>query len=253
MKSIGSAVLKLIAYLCWIVCYSTASVVFGIFYPLRASGMRSVPKRGGGLIIANHQSFLDPVILSLAAGRPCAYMARSELIAIPIFGPFIRFMGAVPVRRSGSAAEGIKSSLKAIEEGKLLILFPEGTRTLDGTIQPFKSGILLLLKKSKSANILTAGIVGAVDSWPRKRLLPAPASMAVHIGPWTADLSDSQMALQDMEATIRQQYEEGQTQLERRAIQHRYGTSSNAGKNEGARALLLKIFHGEKNAEKTGS
>jgi len=150
-----------------------------------------VPARGPALLIANHQSFFDPVAVGLAARRHLKFLARDSLFHNPLFGRLIRSAGAVPVDQCGVAKEGLKIVIDLLQAGKAVLVFPEGNRTADGAMQELKPGILLLIKRTL-APIVPVGIAGAFDLFPRHQTLPSlspfflPAprgGVAVSVGP----------------------------------------------------------------------
>ncbi len=152
----------------WWVCLIVATFVFRF----RRFGLHNVPKEGPFLIVANHESFLDPVITGLAiAHKPVTALARKSLFKNPIFGAVLRSIGVTPIDDNGGDIATIKLSIRLLREGHVVSLFPEGSRTHDGKIQPFKKGALLLIRKS-TAPILPIAVAGAYKTWPRSQKLP---------------------------------------------------------------------------------
>jgi 1-acyl-sn-glycerol-3-phosphate acyltransferase len=144
-------------------------------FSLRTEGSRHVPRSGPVLIIANHESYLDPVAVGLAVRRRIHYLARKTLFK-GLLGSFLHSVGCVPVDQEGVAKEGIKTSLGLLKAGRALLVFPEGERTLSGHMLPFKPGISLLIKRAE-VPIVPVGIAGAYESYPRSRLLPSPSPL----------------------------------------------------------------------------
>jgi 1-acyl-sn-glycerol-3-phosphate acyltransferase len=145
-------------------------------YGVRTEGAHHVPRTGPVLVIANHQSFLDPVLVGLAARRQLCFLARHSLFENAGFGWLIRSLNAVPVNQDGFAREGLKTTLEQLRSGRAVLVFPEGERTEDGQIHPLRPGIHLLIKRVKMP-ILPVGIAGAYDAWPRRRKLPRLAPL----------------------------------------------------------------------------
>jgi 1-acyl-sn-glycerol-3-phosphate acyltransferase len=157
---------------------------------LRFAGRRHMPRRGPVLVIANHQSYLDPSLVGVASPRPLRYLARKTLFRHPAFAWFIRQLGALPVDQEGVAKEGLKVVLEELRQGQAVVVFPEGQRTFDGKLQPLMPGIHLLLRRSQ-APIVPVGIAGAFTALPRTRhwpklsplfLPPTDSTLAVYIG-----------------------------------------------------------------------
>jgi 1-acyl-sn-glycerol-3-phosphate acyltransferase len=147
---------------------------------LRATGRENIPSRGAAMLVSNHLSHLDVLVLGILLDRPLNYVARSTLFFFPL-GPFIRSVGAFPIQRDGIGAQGLKETLRRLKRGGIVTLFPEGTRTLDGELGELKSGIALLAAKA-GVPILPAAIAGTFEAWPRSRPLPGPHPIRVHFG-----------------------------------------------------------------------
>jgi 1-acyl-sn-glycerol-3-phosphate acyltransferase len=156
----------------------------------RFEGRRHVPPTGPVLLIANHQSFLDPMIVGYAARRHLCFLARKTLFRNRFFAGLIRRCNAVPVDQEGVAKEGLKTILEQLKAGQAVLVFPEGERTLTGELQPLRPGIFLLMKRI-AAPIVPVGIAGAFEALPRTRnwpklspiiLPPTGANIAVCIG-----------------------------------------------------------------------
>lgn len=141
--------------------------------------LRAVP--GGVLLAANHQSFLDPVLIGLVANVPLKYMARRNLFAVPGFGMLVRALGAHPISRGTADTTALKTAMRLLRTGEKLLMFPEGTRTRDGRLGEFRPGVAAIAARCH-VPILPVCVEGAFDSWPRTRALPRPARVAVAFG-----------------------------------------------------------------------
>ncbi|MCX7666912.1 MAG: 1-acyl-sn-glycerol-3-phosphate acyltransferase [Gemmataceae bacterium] len=159
--------------------------MFLFLLSFRWFGRRNLPQKGPVILLANHQSFIDPVIVGLAAGRYLSYLARQTLFKNWLFAFLIRTYQAIPIDHKGFAREGITSTLAALQQGKAVLMFPEGERTHDGAVHPFKPGIWLLLKKI-SCPIVPVGIAGAYGCWNRFAKFPRPSFL--FLGPNDADI-----------------------------------------------------------------
>jgi 1-acyl-sn-glycerol-3-phosphate acyltransferase len=138
----------------------------------RIFGTHHIPRTGGAIIASNHQSYLDPVFLSGGLQRPLHFLARQELFeANRFFGGLIRSVKAVPLERRRFNSEGIRKTIAYLSGGELFLVFPEGTRTHNGQIQPFKPGIITMALKA-GVPIIPTRIIGAYEVWPRTSLLP---------------------------------------------------------------------------------
>ena len=117
------------------------------------------------LLVSNHQSMFDPMLVGLSLPRYPAFLARSTLFDVPLLGPAIRSVGAVPIDRS-MGKDGIQLVLGALSKGWPVIMFPEGERTHTGEVQPLKPGVSLLVKRVQCP-IVPVGIAGAFAAWNR--------------------------------------------------------------------------------------
>src|SRR5687767_1977147 len=94
----------------------------------------------------------------------------------------IRFMDAIPIDRDGLGLEGLKETIRRLRAGEMVLIFPEGTRTLNGDMSPLKPGLCAVSKRSNAA-LLPVGIDGAYDAWPRNVHSPRPARIVLQFGP----------------------------------------------------------------------
>lgn len=168
-KHPGSRVWEIIA---WRWCQQACALFFTLFYRLRASGTRRIPAEGPVLIAANHESFLDPPAIGCrVAHRQIDFVARSGLFANRHFGGLIAFLHSIPVAEEGPDAPAIREIVRRLRMGRCVLIFPEGSRTPDGSMQPFKRGVALLVKRA-SCPVVPAAIDGAYEAWPRTRKRP---------------------------------------------------------------------------------
>ena len=150
-------------------------------FRLRVFGRRHIPTEGPVLFVSNHQSFLDPVLIGVAQRREVHYLARETLFRHPIFRRLIVSLNALPVRRDEADMAAFKRALRVLRKGEQLLIFPEGTRTRDGGLQPIRPGWALLAARS-GATIVPAIIEGAHDAWPRTAKVPRRRRIAVAFG-----------------------------------------------------------------------
>ena len=172
-----SLVGKLWYALLWCPCWAIAVLAFR----LRSSGREHVPERGPVLLVSNHQSHLDPVLVGIVSPRQIRSLARHSLFFWPL-GWLIHSLGAVPIDRERGGLGGIKATLKLLHAGEAVLLFPEGTRTRDGALQPFLPGFCALARRS-GTTIVPIAIDGAFAAMPRSSLFPRPRPISVTICP----------------------------------------------------------------------
>lgn len=152
-----------------------------IYFGFETRGLEHVPLRGGVLAASNHASYLDPPLLGNATPRVMYYMARSDLFRGKLAGPFIKLWGAFPIRRDMWSAGGLKEALRKLDEGKLVMYFPEGTRSYDGGLRKPMVGAGLLAYLAK-APVVPTYIHGSFESFPRGAKAPRRAKVTVSFG-----------------------------------------------------------------------
>lgn len=113
------------------------------------SGTENVPLRGGLVVAGNHTSYWDPVVLGCALSRQVYFMAKAELFRIPFLGTLITLLGAFPVHRSGRDAGAVKRALVLLKQGRVVGIFPEGTRSRTGELLPAHVGAAMLALHAK--------------------------------------------------------------------------------------------------------
>ena len=167
------------------------------FLRLRVAGRENWPASGGALICANHQSYFDPPLVGLTCGRRLTYLGRTTLFANKLLAPIITFLDTIPIDRDGGGLAGLKETLRRLKRGDMVLIFPEGTRTRDGELQPLKPGFCAVARRSR-VPLVPVALDGAYDAWPRTSPLPRGGRLAVVIGkPISAaevtELSDEQL------------------------------------------------------------
>ena len=146
--------------------------IFIVIYRRRREGLENVPKSGGVLLVANHQSFFDPPLIGGAlTTRDTDFLARGGLFKFKPFAWLISTLNATPIKQGAGDTGAMKEVIKRLNEHKAVIVFPEGSRSDDGKVQPFERGISVLLKRAKCV-VVPVGIAGVYEVWPRHRSLP---------------------------------------------------------------------------------
>jgi 1-acyl-sn-glycerol-3-phosphate acyltransferase len=163
------------------VAKSMVRIFVSIAFRARYSGQANVPRKGGALLVANHQSHLDPPIIGAGCPRQMSYLARLTLFRFSPFGWLLQSVGGIPIDRDGSALAGIRATLEALQRGEMVLVFPEGTRSRDGDLGVFKPGLALVARRAK-VPIVPAAIEGAFRAWPRAAALPQFRIVHVHYG-----------------------------------------------------------------------
>ena len=152
-----------------------------VVFRMRCKGREHIPASGPLLVCANHQSFLDPVLVGLAFDRRLNYLARQTLFRFAPFRLLIQFLDAIPLDRDGLGLAGLRESMRRIKRGEAVLLFPEGTRTPDGSVRPLQPGFCALARRG-NVTVLPVGFDGAFDAWPRTAKLPCASKVHLCVG-----------------------------------------------------------------------
>lgn len=126
----------------------------------RIEGLQHVPRIGPAIVAANHLHNADPVLIIAAFTRPVLFMAKKELFAVPVVRWFVRQSGAFPVDRGRPDRQALRHAERLLHEGMLVGIFPEGTRSITGELQPPHPGIGLLIRRNPFVPVLPVAIWG---------------------------------------------------------------------------------------------
>jgi 1-acyl-sn-glycerol-3-phosphate acyltransferase len=161
---------------------------------------------GASIVMANHSSNLDPpVLLPVLPGRVVIYL-KASLMKIPVLGYAMRLAGFIPVVRDGSVESAKAASQlanRALEQGSCLVLFPEGTRSRDGSLLPFKRGPFFLAMES-GAPVAPVSIRGATRLLPKgsKNLKGGTVTVTFHAPLHPADFPDKEKLMEAVRNSI---------------------------------------------------
>lgn len=134
---------------------------------IRVLGLRNVPKTGGLIIASNHASYLDPpAIGAFCRMRSVHFMARDTLFRKPLLGWHLRRVGVISLDRERGDVRAMKTAIHLLQGGAAVSLFPEGTRTMDGNLQPPKPGVGFLVAKGR-APVVPVYIHGSYEAWSK--------------------------------------------------------------------------------------
>ena len=106
--------------------------------------MVNLPKERVYILVGNHQSYWDPVMMGLKLDTTLTFMANEKLFHKPVLAPVVRGLGAFPVNLKKPDMTAIRTAKKVVKDGKVLALFPEGTRSHDGKLLKFKGGVIYI-------------------------------------------------------------------------------------------------------------
>lgn len=161
--------------------WSLFRLMYATYFHWRHYNAERVPVSGPVILASNHASFLDPPLVGTPLKRPINFLARESLFRMPGVGALLRSWQAVPVDRDGGTGKGLKRILERLEAGGAIILFPEGTRTSDGNLQPARAGVGLAVIKS-TAPVVPVRVFGTYQAFGRHRRLPIPRRVIVKYG-----------------------------------------------------------------------
>lgn len=140
-------------------------ILLKIFFRLKIIDVEKVPEKGGVIVVSNHVSHLDPLVIGVAIRkRQSTFMAKSGLFKIPLIGAFVRTF-SFPVDRDNPQPSTIKEAVKRLKNGEIIVMFPEGGRSRDGSLLDAKRGTGMIAAMSKAA-IVPAFIEGTDKALP---------------------------------------------------------------------------------------
>lgn len=146
-----------------------------------ALGLENIPSHGPFLMIANHQSAMDPMLIQSLCPRPMHAMAKSTQFTVPVIGRIMTHCYGYPVRRFQVDPQSVRVTLRRLGQGHPVVIYIEGERTWDGRLQKPRPGTVRLALKA-GVPILPAAIAGAYDVWPRWDRIPRPGVICVRYG-----------------------------------------------------------------------
>lgn len=182
-------------------------LAFRFYFGWRVIHPERVPASGRAILASNHASFLDPPLVGSAALREISYLARETLFRYPGIGWLLHKVNAVPIDRDGGGPAGLRNILDRLSRDEAIVLFPEGTRTRDGNLQPARSGIGLIVIKS-GAPVIPIRIWGTYEAFSRAHKFPRPRKVTIKFGnPINFDELRAEAATAD-KARLKQIYQE---------------------------------------------
>lgn len=153
---------------------------FKLFGRLEVEGINNIPGKGGILIAANHLSYIDPPLLATIIPGGCVFMAKHNLFKIPVLKHIIGYY-AFPVNRQKPNVSAIKAALTMLTGGRIVVIFPEGSRRIGDDTLPFKNGIGLISVLSEK-KVIPALIEGSDKLLPPNKFIPRPGKLRVIFG-----------------------------------------------------------------------
>ena len=175
--------------------WSVVQFAITVLYRFRRFNLERVPTSGPVLLVANHQSHLDPPLVAFCVRRrQYRPLARESLFKAKLFGGAIRALNAVPLRENEGDLGAIRTAIDLLRDGEPVCIFPEGSRTHDGAMHEFKRGVTVLLRRA-DCMIVPLAIEGAYDAFPRHRKFPR--LFGAHVAIMAGEPIDSKVLMRD--------------------------------------------------------
>jgi 1-acyl-sn-glycerol-3-phosphate acyltransferase len=162
-------------------CQVSSWLTCRTYIPTRVIGLENIPKTGPVVIACNHQSWLDIPIVTAFVPRHVSFVAKDTLASGSIMAHILEHSGAVLLKRGESDVAAMREMVAHLSEDDCLCVFPEGTRTRDGSMADFQRGALLAARKGK-AQVVPAAISGSFQAWPVGQRIPHPHCITLEFG-----------------------------------------------------------------------
>ncbi len=147
------------------------SVVFYPLYRIKVIGKENFPKEGGVLLCTNHIENVDPPVVGITCPRPVHFMAKEELFKLPVLKNVLPKVNAYPVKRGMSDREAFRNTLKVLKSGKVVGMFPEGTRSKTGELGTGLAGAGFFALKGGDAVVVPCAIIGPYKAFRRLKVV----------------------------------------------------------------------------------
>jgi len=151
------------------------------FFGYRVIGAENMIEEGPCIIAANHCSYLDPPLVGIACRRAIHYLARKSLLDLPLLGPILPELNVIPVDQKNADRSALMGAIRVVRHGGAVLIFPEGTRSVDGELQPARPGLGMIAAKT-GAPVVPVLVTGSYQAFPKGAKFPKPAPVVVRIG-----------------------------------------------------------------------
>ncbi len=149
-----------------------------VLFRIEHRGMENIPSDGPLIVTPNHVTYFDPFWVGVRVYRALRFMAWDKIFTIPVVASIFKWLGAFPVSLENPEFSSYKAALTILKNGEALMLFPEGGRSPDGSLQPFKEGAARLALKT-GATVLPVAVHGGDKVWSPQMIFPRPRKVCV--------------------------------------------------------------------------
>ena len=171
--------------------YSLSKAIAKTCFNYRVIGAENMIEEGPCIIAANHCSYLDPPLVGVACKRAIHYLARKSLLDVPVLGRILPELNVIPVDQKNADRSALMGAIRVIKNGGAVLIFPEGTRSPDGNLQPAQPGIGMIAAKT-GAPVVPVKISRSYVALPRGKCIPRMTAIEVKIGE-CLNLSDAKV------------------------------------------------------------
>ncbi len=158
-----------------------ARVIAWLLFRPKVAVTEHIPPQGGVLIVSNHPTYLDPVLLAIVSPRPLSFVAKRPLFSVTFVRTFLWLTDCIPVEQDAPDRRALRLSIQKLKSGDALVIFPEGTRSDHGRLRPFQLGPALIAAEAQ-VPIVPCGIAGTYQAWSLEAPLPKPAPVSIVFG-----------------------------------------------------------------------
>src|SRR6266436_3420375 len=146
--------------------YHLSRIVGRLFFRLRVVHRERMLQSGPVILAMNHHCYLDPPLAGITCDRSVFFLARGTLLDVPLLGRLLPKLNVIPVNQEGIDGRALKALIRVLKAGNAALVFPEGSRTVDGNLQPAEAGLGLVIAKTL-APVVPMRIFGAHEAMPR--------------------------------------------------------------------------------------
>jgi len=163
--------------------YVVLGPILRLLFRPKTVGLENVPAEGPVIIASNHESFLDDLLLPLVLKRRVTVLAKADYFDKWYTSWFFKMAGCVPVRREGGSASraALQAAIDALDDGKLVALFPEGTRSPDGRLYRGKTGVARIALEAR-VPVVPVAVIGTFELLPYNKKRPKTGPVEIRFG-----------------------------------------------------------------------